>query len=410
VAPVDDPSKPTACPYPFHSPAGKIDPLLSMPDEYRRRREEFPVALIDFPGVGDAYLLVRYSDVQEALRDTTTYSRRAAEKRAYPGFPDLTSSILGNDGEEHRRIKDAAHEAFRPSRVENLRPGIRAHCTKLLDDIEAQGPPADLVPAYGTKLALDTIADVVGVPPGERSQFTSWGHAFLDTAPESAELRTAAHAEMSEYIRRLVNHRRHTHEGDLLSDIVHDGKALSAEEIINLAIAMLVAGWETTAAFIEWAIWYLLTQPELFSYLRSHPDRLPTATEELLRLHRPGPGDGLPRVTTRDVTTKSGVTIPAGSPIFFSVISGNYDELVYPDAETANLDRFAAGGAPKHLTFGWGPHVCLGANLARVEAQEAIGGIISRFPSLHLVEPSDVAGIRHAGPSVWGLQKLLVAW
>lgn len=411
------PRTPTTCPYPFEESDGRVNPHLVLPYEYQLRRENSPVAEVILAAphgqTNKAFLLTRYEDVRAALRDTETFSRQAAEERRIPGFPPLDDFVLGVDGANHSRLRAATKRAFTRARVEELRSDIRGRCIRLLDEIDSHGPPVDLVPAYAMMLALGSIADIVGVPTGDQEQFTVWGDAFLDTSATSADddqKRLAARQAMAAYLGGLVAQRRSEHYGDLLSDIVADSGDLTNEEIIMLAIAALVAGWETTAAFISWAIWYLLSHPDDMAYVRAHPERMPVAVEELLRKIRMGPGDGLPRVTTREATTASGAKIPKGAIVFMSVASANHDESVYADADGVDLERFLDRNTRQHLSFGWGPHICLGADLARVEAQEGLTMIFDRFPRLELVEPVDVAGVRNLGPSVSGLRKLLVRW
>ncbi|MFC6929514.1 cytochrome P450 [Actinomadura yumaensis] len=204
-----------------------------------------------------------------------------------------------------------------------------------------------------------------------------------------------------------MDRRRAEPSGDLLSALVHardEEGGLDEDELVNLGVGLLIAGYETTAGQIANLAYTLLSRPERWARLAADPDLLPTAVEELLRFVPLGSDTGMPRVAARDVEL-GGVRIAAGDVVHVARAAANRDESVYTDPETLVLDR----ADNPHLAFGHGIHHCLGAHLARLELTAALGGLLRRVPALRLAVREDELRWKE-GLAVRGLRELPVTW
>ncbi|KAB2344821.1 cytochrome P450 [Actinomadura rudentiformis] len=384
--------------YPFKCPRG-----LDLHPAYKELRENHPVARVTLPPGGPpAWVVTGYHSARYVLVNQELFSREQAAE--LPGYPPLRDSLLGMDLNRHARVRRVAARAFTPRRVEQLRPRIQHTATQMLEVTEGQGPPADLIESVLLPLPLAVIGDLLGVPTDDRPQFQAWGDAFLASTKYSQQQAVQAQQAMGAYLADLINQRRSSPDDDLLSAVVHDETGLSDSELVNLAIAILVGGFETTATMAALQLYYLLTHPEHLAYVREDLTRLPAAIEELLRTIPLGEGDGLPRIATRDVELE-GSTIRKGDLVFVSTPSANFDDEAFAGADSVDFTR----PENPHLGFGHGPHYCLGANLARAEIHVVLATLLERLPGLRLgVAPEDLAW--KEGLHVRGLKQLPVEW
>ncbi|MFC7565175.1 cytochrome P450 [Actinomadura namibiensis] len=271
----------------------------------------------------------------------------------------------------------------------------------LLDAMAGQGPPADLVTALAQPLPGLMICELLGVPAAERERFQRHAAAGIlgtDVTPDDTY---RAWAALSEHIGALVPVKRAAPAEDLISDLAAGD--LTDEEITGLGVFLLGAGLDTTGSVLARGVFALLTHPEQFALLRSDPGLVEGAVEELLRYLSIGPC-GL-RTALEDVEV-DGVLIRAGQTVTISQPAANRDPARFPDPDTLDVRRDAAG----HLTFTHGIHQCLGQHLARLELRVALRELIARFPTLRLaVEPGDVP-MRDEYANVYGLYRLPVAW
>jgi len=210
----------------------------------------------------------------------------------------------------------------------------------------------------------------------------------MSMSPGQADRAVEARVGLRAYFANLTAARRCDPGDDLISAMAtaHVGDdVLNADELAVLAMLLLVAGHDTTTFEISNIVFTLLTKPDALAWVRAHPDKLPNAIEELLRYIPFRQGVGIPRVATEDVSL-SGVTIAAGDYVHVSYLAANRDPAVCPHPDEIDFDR--AGACP-HMTFGSGPHYCLGSHLARMILQEAVGVLLTRFPHLRLAVPAD---------------------
>jgi hypothetical protein len=318
-------------------------------------------------------------------------------------------AMLFRDPPDHTRLRSLVNRAFTPRMTEGLRPRIQQIVDELLDTA-AQDERFDLINALALPLPLLVIAELLGVPAVDRTQLKRWSSAIFKgidiVAPEEQDsaLATASVAatEFGSYLRALAAERRRAPRDDLLSALVRieeQGERLAEDELVHMCILLLGAGHETTTNLLGNGVFALLRHPEQLALLRRDETLLESAADELLRYDSPVQMVG--RWAAAD-TTLGGVAIPCGAMLIVLAGAANRDPAVFADPERLDITR-----RDRHaLSFGHGPHYCLGAPLARLEGQIAIGSLLRRFPRLLLAEPEP----RWNGSPVFrGLRELWLA-
>jgi cytochrome P450 len=274
------------------------------------------------------------------------------------------------------------NQAFTPRIVRSLEPRMRAIAAELVARA-VERREVDLVEALTYPLPVVVIAEIIGVPVEDRERFKHWsdvavaglGHAFFrPPTPERLQELARMRAEMGAYFSALADERRHRPREDLLSGLVRaelEGSRLSHAEMLQMLVLLLVAGNETTTNLIGNAVLAFLEHPAELARVRADRGLVASAVEEVLRWASPVQMD--PRRATRDVEL-GGVAIAADQLVITWLGSANRDEDVFPEPERFDVTR----GDNRHLAFGFGPHYCLGANLARLEAQVALATLLER--------------------------------
>jgi cytochrome P450 len=354
--------------------------------EHDRRRAECPLSRVRMPDGQLAHLVLRYDDMAELLK-SPDFSRNVQYMDIPRDAEGIPRFLLNMDPPQHTRLRRLVSGAFTPRRAQLWRPVVQEIVDGLLDAMEAAGPPLDLVAQYATHVPIEVMCRLLGVPEVDRDRFRAWEDLWLSvTGPVDLERRQQVIIEFFTYVAELVALRR-AEPGDGLIDVLiaarEQDDRLSEAELVDMVISLLFAGHETVASTIARGTLTLLRHPDQYRALAADPSLVPAAVEELLRYDMPGDGGPL-RVTTTDVTLPSG-TIPAGSTVKIYIPSANRDPAVFPDG-----DRFDITRSPNpHLGLGAGQHFCLGAALARVELEVAIGSLAARFPGLGLVDPPE---------------------
>ncbi|AEM84735.1 cytochrome P450 [Streptomyces violaceusniger] len=362
--------------YPFNSSDG-----LALSEAYEQARNRTGLLRVRLPYGEPAWLVTRYADARLVLGDRR-FSRAEAlhhdEPRQSEGRRD--SGILTMDPPDHTRLRTLVAKAFTVHQVEKLRPWVRRLTHDLLDDLETAGPPADLVDRYALPIPVGVICAMLGVPEEDRPRFRTWSDAALSTSSLSAEESARNTDELRAYMAGLIEAHRSSPRDDIMTSLIEArdaGDRLSELELVDLCVAILVAGHETTATQIPNFVLTLLEHPDELRRLRENPDLLNGAVEELLRFVPLGMGASQARYATEDVEV-GGTLVRTGEPVLVAVGSANRDALRFDEPGILNVARPAA----QHLGFGHGVHHCLGAPLARLELQEALGALITRFPEL----------------------------
>jgi cytochrome P450 len=390
--------------YPLPNPPSIYHPTPILAELQRDR----PVTPVTMPNGTTAWLVTRYADVRTVMTDPR-FSRAAAAQLAGSGLMELAKdSILGMDPPEHTRLRRLVARAFTARRVEDLRPRAAELVDDLLTGVEKQERPVDLVENFSLPLPVQVICELLGVPAEDRHTFHSWSDSVMGGWGHDPRKLAAAFESLSAYLAGLIAAKRQAPADDLMSALIaarDEQDKLSERELVTLCVSLLIAGHETTANQINMFLLTLLRFPEEMARLRAEPDAIPQAVEELMRFVQLGDeGGGMPRVTTEDVVL-SGVTIPAGSPVMASLAAANRDPLVFPEPDRLDVGR----GVLQHMGFGAGVHHCLGAQLARMELQEALRGLLGRFPGLRLAVPESELKFK-VGMVVRSLETLPVTW
>ena len=367
-------------------------PLSTQPPEYVRRRAECPVSEVTTPTGDRAVLVLGYADIETVMRD-----RRFSRDLSAPGTPRLfPSNLLADDpdflmnmhGDDHRRLRRIVATAFMPRRAEQWRPVVRAIADELLDEVEAAGPPVDLMATYAYPLPVRIICRQLGVPEDEGPRVRRGVAAYLSVSGMSMAEREEAAGEFTAYTEELIRRHRAEPADDLIDQMINARDAedrLTEAELVSLVRGLIVGGNETVANSLSRCVLTLLTHRDLWDELVADRSGLPDAIEELLRVNPPG-RIGLLRLATEDVDLPSGATVKAGQAVISPLIAAGHDPEVFPEP-----DRVLPGREPGTLQFGAGPHFCLGVHLARVELQEALSALMDRFPDLELTTtPEDL--------------------
>jgi len=377
--------------------------------ELARLRAEAPLARVRLPDGQLAWLAMRYADVKLVYSDPR-FSREAATR---PGAASVSPStsvpgmLIGLDPPEHTRIRRLVSRAFSWRTIDQKRPRIQEIVDGLLDDLRDHGCPADLVSLFSYPLPLRVITEILGVPYSDRGQFQRVVAVIMAASAHPAEEIHAAMDELVEYLSRLIERKRATPTDDLLSALIaarDEGDKLSEQELLNNAHLILAAGHDTAANQLSNSLVALFRHPDQLALLRKRPELIPNAVEVLLR-HVQLETTGPVRIALEDVEL-SGVQVRAGDAIIPSGHIANSDPQTYPDGRQLDVTRT---DVVPHLAFGHGPHHCVGAALARLELQIALGTLLARFPTLRLAVPADQLRWR-TGMLVRTLEELPVTW
>jgi cytochrome P450 len=390
--------------YPFDR--SRLDPA----PQYAQLRRTEPVCRVQLPYGPPAWLVTSYELNKSVLGDAR-FSRAGAVGRDNPRecpveFGLVADSVLCMDPPAHTRIRRLAGRAFTARRVEQLRPRARRIASGLIDAMAAAGPPTDLVESFSFVFPAIIICELLGIPGADRHAFRRWTDATVSTTTSSPGQVQDTYLHLAGYLAGLFAQRRARPGDDLLSWLVQardDQDRLTEAELLFLGVALLVGGYETTAHQITNMVYTLLTHRPQLRQLKARPELLPGAVEEMLRFIVFGNAVN-PRIATADVRLGR-VAVRAGEPVLCARGSANFDEQVF--ARPAELD---VGRDPNpHLSFGYGPHYCLGAQLARMELQVALHTILARLPGLQIAVPEDQL-TWHTGTMMRGLATFPVAW
>jgi cytochrome P450 len=323
----------------------------------------------------------RHADCQAILRDVQAWSNVFPTP---PGFDpeDFPRSMLVSDPPEHTRLRGLVNQAFTPKRVRQLAPRIEAIAHELLDAALAS-ERVDLVDALTYPLPVVVIAEMLGVSTEDRARFKAWSDAlvaplgsvfFEPPSPELVLSLRRVRKAFEDYFKVLIDARRREPRDDLLSALVAaelEGSRLTFQELLTMLVLLLVAGNETTTNLIGNSVLELLAHPAALAELRADHALVPGAIEEVLRFASPVQMD--PRRATR-ATMVQGVTVAAEEFVLCWLGSANRDEAVFDRPDEFDIHRQRS----PHLSFGFGPHYCLGAALATLEAEIALRVLLER--------------------------------
>lgn len=351
---------------------------------FARLRESRPVAPVRMPGYGRAWIVTRYADVRTVLTDP----RLAKDVHRWPGGARSRPSeatgvywhMLHADPPDHTRLRRRVQKEFMPRRAA-LRPRAEEIAAGLLDEMAAaRADVLDLFGWYARPLPIAVLCELLGIPVADRA----WIEATVTAYDDPAEHQRVERA-LAAYFTELIAAKRAEPADDLVSALARDtadaADGLTGQELLSTVFLLVMAGFDTTVNLIASGTLALLTHPGEMARLREDPSLLAAAVEELLRFTNPV-NHANDRFTTEDVTV-GGVVIPAGEWVFPAISAADRDPAQFPDPDRLDLSRDTSG----HVAFGYGVHYCLGAPLARMETEVALGALLARFPGLSLAVP-----------------------
>lgn len=367
-------------------PPGTMGP----PVEFTWLREHCPVTRVRTPQGVPAWYVTRYEDVRDLIGDRRLIRPTIEQWPSRPdgdgaGEPGLTT-MMELEGPEHMALRRALSEWFSPRAVRGLLPAMRATADELLEGFAAGGRPGDLVAGFVEPFPLLVMCDLVGIPRQDAGYFLPLADVALGALITLEEGR-AASGRLRAYIESVIDAKRRSPADDILSDLVaaHERGELTEESVRGFGLSMLVAGYRTSTMFLANAVVSLLADPARYARLRDEPGLMPTAVEELLR-HTPVQNGVVVLLATEDIRLR-GQTIRAGDAVLPVHAAANRDATVFPDADRLDLDR----ADNPHLTFGRGPHNCIGSHLARAQMTVGLAALLGRFPGLRAAHGQEPA-------------------
>ncbi|GAA2245250.1 cytochrome P450 [Kitasatospora cystarginea] len=398
-----------------HGEAESAEPLI--PLHCLRHAEPGPPRLTALPNGTPVWLATRHADVRQVLTDprldrASLYTPDAPPTSTGPNLLDDPEGLLNIDGPEHQRLRRTVQRAFTPRAIERWRPWVESVVEELIDGLEASGSPVDVIAGLTGSLPIAVISRLMDLDGVDHERLSYWSDHALSTSAYPAERVRQAMREFYAFSEQLIAQRRKNPGDDLVSSLLQAAdvtEGVTEGQLVVLVCGLVVAGHETTMTSFGNALVQLLTEsPAAWARIGADQENATAAAEQLLRAVPLGDTAEIPGLLRRAVADLEigGVAISAGSVVAADVRTANHDPEVYPPSET--LDHFAPLGTPS-LTFGAGPHHCLGAWLARMELELGLHQLARRLPGLRLAEP--VEGIAwRTGLLTRSPASLRVAW
>jgi cytochrome P450 len=362
---------------------------------YRRIAEDRPMTKMTMPYGGEAWIVHRNEAARAVLSDPGFVREpfRTGERVIpyFVEFPDfLKSTIQFQDPPEHTKLRRLVQRAISPRRVREMRDTAVAYANELIDAMVAKGAPADLIHDFALPLPIQMLSNLLGVPAEDHEKFEKWSSSTLAVANMPMDEIANNMLELVVYMMGLIEERRREPREDLLSLLANareQDESLTDEEILPIALILIIGGFDNTANFICTGVLSLLQNDDQRALLLTDVDGLmPTAAEEILRHGRfelglPVPGQGalVPFVASEDVEI-DGQLIAKGDAIMIDPAATSHDGIAVADSERFDISR----ENNPHLTLSYGLHHCLGAPLARMELQVGVGELFKRLPELKL--------------------------
>lgn len=374
--------------YDLFSPAFKADPFAT----FARMRQDDPIYAHHAPNGSTIWYVTRYEDVVAMLRDNVHFVKdirhalppeQLNPARRTNTHQLINENMLFADPPDHTRLRGLVNQAFTPRRIENLRPRLQQFAHTLLDRVTPFGQ-MDLIADYALPLPVAMIADLLGIPEGDREQVAEWSQAIISPGSRghSYKVRKQKIKGLLAYLSALFKERELRPRDDLITALVQaesSGDRLSETELSSMVALLIVTGHETTVNLIGNGAFALIQNPEQLALLQENPTLWGPAVEELLRYDGP-----VETSTTRWVgqtVVYKGHTMQRGDVVRLVFSSANRDTAAFPYPDHLDIGR----SENKHLAFGLGIHYCLGAPLARLEGEIALHTLFSRFPHLQLL-------------------------
>ena len=386
-------------------------PLAPFPAAEQPRAEQ-PISRVRIWNGSMPWLITRHADQRALLTDP-----RMSDDDLNPGFPYVNQHraevaplsprmITNTDAPEHTRLRRSVNAPFVVKRIEAMREPIQQMVDRLIDEMLVGPKPADLLTAIALPVPSLVIAQLLGVPYEKHEFFQKFAGTVLDSSASPEEIREVS-GKMSAYLKNLLDEKIADPADDVMSEMGGKVKAgeMTHTEAVHMSTAMLIAGHETTATMISLGTLALFQHPDQLAILREtdDPKVIGGAVDELLR-YLSIVQTGVRRVAKEDVEV-GGVVIRAGEGLIFDLHAANWDPETFPEADRLDIGR----PARNHQAFGYGPHQCLGQNLARLELQVVYSTLYRRIPTLRLAADISDLEFDHTG-TTYGVKCLPVTW
>jgi cytochrome P450 len=380
------------------------------PAQHRELRQESPIAQVKLPSGATAWAITRHEDIRTVLSDP-----RFSPSRRHPGFPSLALNrppptdtkplLLEMEPPEHVPARRAVVGEFMVKRMNALVPRIQQIVDQHIDAMLAGPRPVDLVQALSLPVPSLVICEMLGVPYADHDFFQTRSASLVNhTTPPDVVARSFN--ELMVYLSKLVTAKEQDPTDDLLGRQIiklREEGTYDHEALVSMAFLLLLAGHETTANMISLSTLVLLENPDKLAAIQRDPEKTLAAVEELLRYFTIAEL-GVGRVALEDVEV-GGVLIRAGEGVLLLANTANRDPEVFKNGDELDLER----GARNHLAFGFGPHQCLGQNLARLELQVVLDTLFRRIPGLKPAVPVDQLSFKDRA-TVYGIREFPVTW
>ena len=379
---------------------GDFDPLLTSHEfaqdpypTYHLLRREAPIYWSDLWG---CWILTRYRDIVSTLQNPKRFSSvgrltaamelpQDVREQVRPLVRHYSQGLINVDPPDHTRLRQLVHKAFLPGTVGAMAGYVEGIVERLIEEAQPRGK-MDIIWDFAYPLPVTVIARLMGVPPADHGKLKRWSGKIVEfmatpkPAPEVLMSSQDALLALQDYFRSTFRRRRVDPRDDLISALVaaeEAGERLTEEELISTCVTLLIGGHETTTYLISSGVLALIQHPEQLRKLRANPDGARMAVEEMLRYE--GPFQRNRRLATEAVEL-DGHLIRKGQLLVQMLGAANRDPAVFPNPDSFDIERHPN----RHVSFGHGPHFCIGAPLARLEAPIAINALLRRLPNLEL--------------------------
>ena len=360
---------------------------------YHQLRREAPVYWSDLWG---CWILTRYDDIARTLQNPKQFSSvgritatfdvsDSLRQRVQPLVRHYSKGLINVDPPDHSRIRRLVHQAFTPRTINQMAEYVQDIVERLIDEIQDRGE-MDVIWDFSYPLPVTVISELMGIPVADHEKFKHWSGKIIEfmatpkPAPEVLLSSQDALLALQDYFRMIFKQRRGEPQNDLISQLVaveESGARLNEDELISTCVTILIGGHETTTYLISSGMLALMQHRDQMRKLTEHPAKAATAVEEMLRYE--GPFQRNRRIVTQDVEL-GGQRIEKGQLVMQMLGAANRDPAVFSNPDGFDIER----DPNKHVSFGVGPHFCLGAPLARLEAPIAINTLLRRLPDLHI--------------------------
>lgn len=374
---------------------------------FSQLREKDPIYRTLLPSGQYAWIVTRYEDAVVILKDQRFIKDATKLMDDDSSQNIMAKTMLFSDPPDHRRLRSLVQQAFTPRMIEGLRERIEEITNELLDEIQRKNE-IDFIDEFAFPLPIIVICEMLGVPTEDRNKFRDWSNTLVEASnnPESIEETQESLGAFIAYLQEFISKRRKDPQDDLISKLIQaeeEGDQFTAQEVSSLVFLLIIAGHETTVNLIGNGVLALLKHPEQKEKLQSNPDLIHSAVEECLRYD--GPVEFSTDRWAGETVEFREKTIQKGDLVLVAIDSADRDPEQFEDPDVFDITR----GKSRHIAFGKGIHFCLGAPLARLEAEIAISTLLRRLPELRLSKDPETLQYR-PGMLIRGLKELPVAF